>query len=109
MVAFRNTIILIEAKVDQSWSNEQFKNKVKRIVSLKQDLVFERPNGENGWKHSTKIYFLLMSLREPKKLCEDSSKSIAEFNGWTGEPKKNWFRMTDTEIVVAVKSLTPAV
>jgi hypothetical protein len=67
IVAFNKTIILVEAKVDTSWSNEQYKSKCGRFkifenfLSQRQDTLPEKIDA----------HFLLTSPRKSKNLEAD--------------------------------------
>lgn len=67
VVAFENTLILIEAKGDTPWSNSQLNSKVnKRLVSI---------FGENNERHSSlRLCFVLMSPKESGLLKRDDER-----------------------------------
>jgi len=70
VIAFGDTLILIEAKGETPWSNEQLNEKVnKRLVSI---------FGENGEHHkSLRMYFVLMSpVRSEKLVREKKTDSV---------------------------------
>jgi hypothetical protein len=59
VVAFRDVLFLVEAKGETSWSNEQFGSKVERLEKLRSAGLLPA---------SIKIFFVLMSPREPEGL-----------------------------------------
>lgn len=58
IIAFDETLIIIEAKLATSWSNEQLKSKMERLQSLPTE--------------HTRPYFILTSPSEPTKLLQPS-------------------------------------
>ncbi|MCX7099388.1 MAG: hypothetical protein NTV43_15945 [Methylococcales bacterium] len=58
VVAFGNTLILIEAKGDTSWTNKQLREKVGRLIQI----------GEHGYFELVQLKYILMSPNESAKL-----------------------------------------
>lgn len=91
IIAFDSTIILVEAKVGESWSNAQLTRKMGRLKRLK--------SPEN-----TKIYFVLASRDRPKHIKRDGWPDWAFKNKADQEPfwiplelresSKSWLKVT---------------
>lgn len=62
IVAFNDTLVMIEAKGETAWSNEQFQSKVARLEKLRAAGLLPA---------SIKIFFVLTSPREPKFLVPE--------------------------------------
>lgn len=63
VVAFDNTLILIEAKGDTSWSNEQLNSKVPRLEAILGEVGADRSS-----LNRLSVYFVLMSPSRSGKL-----------------------------------------
>ena len=59
VVAFHNVLVLIEAKGETAWCNEQFKRKVVRLEAMR---------NAGLWPESIKVFLVLMSPRPPDRL-----------------------------------------
>ena len=64
IIAFDNTIILIEAKGVESWNTKQYERKCERITLIKE--VIER----SELRGKINVYFVLFSPKEPERLTK---------------------------------------
>lgn len=71
VIAFADTLILIEAKADTSWSNSQLNSKVDRLIQI--------IGGENNLPAGLTLRFVLMSPKRSEQLKRNS-----------GEPWPKW-------------------
>jgi hypothetical protein len=70
IIAFNSTIILVEAKVGESWSNSQLTSKMRRLKRLK-------------WPEDLKLYFVLASPRPHERI------KFEEWPDWAFKSKDN--------------------
>lgn len=99
VVAFKDTLILIEAKGDTSWTNKQLRKKVDRLIEIR----------EHGYFEPVQLKYILMSPVESAKLSlSESTKLLLSEEDWPDWMKKKddpqqplWMPMTlgyrDTE------------
>lgn len=78
VIAFERTLILIEAKADTSWSNEQLNEKVarfKQIFDVERNLIGD-----------LQIYFVLMSPKESEGIKPESGNWPSWMTNGNNEP-----------------------
>lgn len=61
VVAFKNVLILVEAKGETAWSNEQYRSKVARLEKIRQSRPLQESN-------PVAMYFVVMSPGSPNGL-----------------------------------------
>ena len=96
VVAFENILILIEAKVDESWSNRQLSSKLPRLDKLKSILSIKAIDQTIKSYNDTKLYFLLTSPNPPMKINDKNRQDIAIFNGFGQHEDDSWFKLQST-------------